>query len=65
MDKPRRGRPPIYRDRIIAMKLGKTLFFSGACQNSIKSITSRLGRALDREYATSGLDGGVWVERNK
>lgn len=65
MEKQRRGRPSIYRDKIIALKRGKSIYFANACQNSLKSIVSRIGSDFDRHFATSGIDGGVWVERNK
>ena len=63
MEKPRRGRPPIYRDKIAALKPGKSKYFAGANQNSLKAIASHLGRLLDRTFTTEGHEAGVWVRR--
>jgi hypothetical protein len=65
MEKPRRGRPPIYKDRITALKRGKSVYFAGASQNSLKAIASHLGRFLGRTFTTEGYPDGVWVRREK
>lgn len=63
MKTPRIGRPPVYIDRIRALKPKKQVYFAGADMDSIKAIASRVGKKLKRQFTNRSEDGGVIVWR--
>lgn len=63
MNKRRRGRPPIYLNRIAALKPKKSVYLAGADMASIKAIASRAGKSLKRQFTNRSEDGGVIVYR--
>jgi|FreactcultureFD7_1027221.scaffolds.fasta_scaffold00265_16 hypothetical protein len=59
------GRPALYSDRILALKVGKSVYLAGAPMASIKAIASRLGKLTGRQFSNRSEDGGVIVYRER
>lgn len=63
MNKPKRGRPPKFLHKIMALKRGTQVYFAGASHDSVKAIASHAGKVSGRRHTTRAEDDGVIVWR--